>query len=79
MMLQSRYDPVFHVKMYVDQYKNKFIPTSADDLQPSNLWPCAVLKRKPGRPKRRRLEKKQKALKFVPDPVLPAFQQGSDT
>ena len=52
----------------------KMIPTSADDLQPSELWPLP-LQTRPGRKKRRRLEKKHEREKFDIDPELPSFPQ----
>lgn len=69
-----RYDPVFHVSTYVAQYTKKMIPTSADDLETKVLWPPPVTAR-PGRTRRRRLQKKQQVDAFEVDPVLPSFVQ----
>ena len=55
---ELRYNSVFHVTTYTEQYKRKFIPTSANALKVSPLWP-PPMKSRPGRKKRRRYEAKE--------------------
>ena len=69
---------MFHVSTYVQQYSMKMIPISTDNLQKNVLWPPPITAR-PGRKRRRRLEKKKRAKDFEVNPVLPSFPLISDT
>jgi len=56
----------------------KMIPTSNDALQQNVLWPPPITAR-PGRKRRRHLEKKQQEKDFEVDLVLPSFPLVSES